>query len=760
LWYCIDIQKESAVKFVKTNVITVGSARFSVLDAGLLRMEYSETGQFEDQTTSLVQNRQLKSTDYEIMTVAGYELVLRTANFTLYYVGGKFDAGSLFIDARSNYGTHYSRWHYGEKVKYNLKGTARTLDKADGAIPLEEGLISKDGFGVIDDSESFLLVGDQVSRREHAEQDMYYFTYGRDFRQTLKMYYELTGFPPMVPRFALGNWWSRYYPYHQDEYLKLMAKFTEQRIPIAVSVLDMNWHTTDIPAKYGSGWTGYTWDKAYFPKPAKMMAKLHATGHKVTLNVHPAAGIRPNEEIYPQVAKALQLDTAKEEPAIFDLQNAAFRKAYFEMVHTPLEKQGVDFWWIDWQQGGQRGAKQVDPLWLLNIAHYQDLKRKRNNDALILSRYAGPGSHRYPIGFSGDTVASWQSLQFQPYFTATASNIGYTWWSHDIGGHMFGSYDGELALRWLQFGVFSPILRMHSSNNIFMGKEPWNYRPDIKQIMIKFLQLRSQLIPYLDSENYRTHTDGTPLIQPLYYGHPEDETAYHFKNEYQFGSAMLVAPITTPMADAAQLGKAKTWLPAGTWYDWFTGIRYQGNRVVTAFRPLAQYPVFVKAGSIVPLSVDYMAPADKLPSQLALKVFGGSDGQYEMVEHTATAIAKTHFDWQNATGKLTITVDDPQHIIPTNRQYTLKSVGMSYDRIESLVSGHGYQMIQPQLTDQKVIVEGELQKKLQFAKIDFSLKQTIWQQYQTQDRAGFISYLTSIDVPNITEMILELMSVK
>ena len=760
MWYCIDIQKESAVKFVKTNVITVGLARFSVLDAGLLRMEYSETGQFEDQTTSLVQNRELKSSDYEIMAVDGYELVLRTTNFTLYYVGGKFDAGSLFIDARSNYGTHYSRWHYGEKVKYNLKGTARTLDKADGAIPLEEGIISKDGFGVLDDSASFLLVGDQVSRRDHEEQDVYYFTYGRDFRQTLKMYYELTGFPPMVPRFALGNWWSRYYPYHQNEYLKLMAKFTEQRIPIAVSVLDMNWHTTDIPAKYGSGWTGYTWDKTYFPNPTKMMSELHTTGHKITLNVHPAAGIRPNEESYSQVAKTLHLDKSKEEPAIFDLQNPAFRKAYFEMVHTDLEKQGVDFWWIDWQQGGQRGAKQVDPLWLLNILHYQDLKHKRANDALILSRYAGPGSHRYPIGFSGDTVASWQSLQFQPYFTATAANIGYTWWSHDIGGHMFGSYDGELSLRWLQFGVFSPILRMHSSNNIFMGKEPWNYRPDIKKIMIEFLQLRSQLIPYLDSENYRTHAEGIPLVQPLYYGHPEDEMAYHFKNEYQFGEAMIVAPITTPMADAAQLGKAKTWLPAGSWYDWFTGIRYQGNRVVTAFRPLSQYPVFVKAGSIVPLNVDYMDAADKLPDHLTLKIFGGCDGHYEMVEHTATAIAKTQFKWQDATGKLMITVDDPQHIIPTNRQYTLNPVGISYDRIESSESVKGYQVIKPQPTNQVTAIEQALQQKLQFAKINFDLKQTIWQQYQAQNRAGFISYLTSIDVPNITEMILELMSVE
>ena len=129
----------------------------------------------------------------------------------------------------------------------------------------------------------------------------------------------------------------------------------------------------------------------------------------------------------------------------------------FKYLHHPNERNGVDFWWIDWQQGSNSKIEGLDPLWMLNHYHYLDNKRNGKR-GLILSRYAGIGSHRYPIGFSGDSVISWDSLDFQPYFTANASNVGYGWWSHDIGGHMNGIKDDELATRWVQFGVFSPIM--------------------------------------------------------------------------------------------------------------------------------------------------------------------------------------------------------------------------------------------------------------------------------------------------------------
>ena len=156
---------------------------------------------------------------------------------------------------------------------------------------------------------------------------------------------------------------------------------------------------------------------------------------------------------------------------MFDITDPEFLEAYFETVLHPMEKEGVDFWWLDWQQGNTTKIEGLDPLWMLNHYHYLD-SRRLGTRGLTFSRYAGPGSHRYPVGFSGDTVISWESLDFQPYFTANASNIGYGWWSHDIGGHMLGVRDDELTTRWVQFGVFSPINRLHSTDNPFNGKEP------------------------------------------------------------------------------------------------------------------------------------------------------------------------------------------------------------------------------------------------------------------------------------------------
>ncbi|ASG79681.1 glycoside hydrolase family 31 protein [Lactiplantibacillus pentosus] len=740
---------------VSGNAIQKGNARFTVLTPKLIRMEYSSTGVFENKYTQMVQNRTFTKPKFDVFEDRqGHTLEVQTSGFHLYYDGGEFNSGSLFIDAANDYGTHYSRWYYGEPIESNLKGTARTLDRADGAIPLADGLMSKDGFSLLDDSQSFIFEDGEFSVRQHQETDLYYFAYGRDYRQTLKTYYQLTGFPPLIPRYALGNWWSRYYPYTQSEYLTLMKRFDDNDVPISVSVFDMNWHTTTIPAKYGSGWTGYTWNKEYFPNPSKMFDELHRQGRKVTLNVHPASGIRASEAAYPAVAQALNLDTKNEEPAIFNLQNSQFKSAYFNLVHHPLEKQGVDFWWIDWQQGGARGQNKVDPLWLLNADHFQDSELRHPGEGLILSRYAGPGSHRYPVGFSGDTVASWESLKFQPYFTSTASNIGYTWWSHDIGGHMRGTYDGELSLRWLQFGVFSPILRLHSSNNIFMGKEPWNYEQSIKLAMVKLLQLRHKLVPYLDSENYRTHAEGLPLIQPMYYGHPNDEITYHVPNEYQFGSEMVVAPITTPTDSETGLASTKVWLPKGTWYDMVTGLTYHGDRFFTTYREMTNYPVFVRAGSIIPMTKNYMSSLNQLPQEIELKLFTGEDGEYEMVEHQGEQVAKTVFQWHEKQQRLTITTLDAQDLVPVDRRYSVTLIGSEGKVERQTATEVAFQDYR--ITDQSEKVASLIKSRLQFAKISFEEKQSIWKMFISRNRGDLLQFLSTIENDEIRGMITEL----
>lgn len=194
------------------------------------------------------------------------------------------------------------------------------------------------------------------------------------------------------------------------------------------------------------------------------------------MNVHPADGVRSFEDNYEKLAKEIGHETKDEDPISFDVTSQKFLDGYFDIIHRELEHDGVDFWWVDWQQGPYSRKEGIDPLWVLNHFHFLDNQRDGSR-ALTFSRYAGPGSHRYPVGFSGDTVVTWASLNFQPEFTSKASNIGYIHWSHDIGGHMDGYKNDELATRWVQLGCFSPILRLHSSNNPFNSKEPWVGNP-------------------------------------------------------------------------------------------------------------------------------------------------------------------------------------------------------------------------------------------------------------------------------------------
>ena len=314
-----------------------------------------------------------------------------------------------------------------------------------------------------------------------------------------------------------------------------------------------------------------------------------------------------------------------------------------------MEEQGVDFWWIDWQQGTKSTMEGLDPLWILNEKHYRDIQRNGKR-GLILSRYAGPGSHRCPVGFSGDTVTSWKSLEFQPRFTSMASNIGYPWWSHDIGGHMHGIRNDELTVRWLQLGVFSPILRLHSSKSEFMSKEPWAFGPEAEEIMTRWLRFRHQLIPYLYTAGERTHRTGEALVRPMYYAYPEREEAYQHPNQYLFGQSLMVCPITSPRDPVLAMGCTQGWLPEGVWFDFFSGQIYEGGRTLTLWRDLQSYPVFAPAGAIIPLSDDPCA--DKNPASLTLRVFSGASNEYEMYEDdgispdSQAARTRIRLDWE------------------------------------------------------------------------------------------------------------------
>lgn len=786
--------------------------RITMLTEALVRLEYNEDGRFEDHATQSVLNRDFPVPQFRVVET-GAELSVYTQALELHYDRGPFTAQGLLIKVNGGSG---HTWHFGEEPR-DLGGTARTLDMADGAyvcngalftkgvnpledktigkVPLGHGVISREGFSVIDDSHSMILTEDGwIAPREEGAVDLYFFGYGTRYLDCLKDFYFLCGKTPLLPRYAFGNWWSRYHRYTDAEYRELVERFKDEKLPFSVAVVDMDWHLVDdVDPKYGSGWTGYTWNEKFFPDPAGFMRWLHEHGMKVTLNVHPADGIRAYEKLYPDIAEKMGIDPKSGIPVAFDPADPHFMEVYLKDLHHPLEEEGVDFWWLDWQQGTVTKAPGLDPLWLLNHYHYLDSKWKGTRP-ITFSRYAGVGSHRYPIGFSGDTIISWDSLRFQPYFTSTASNIGYGWWSHDIGGHMMGVRDDELMARWVQYGVFSPINRLHSTDNPFNGKEPWRFDKATRGVMEEYLRLRHALIPYLYTMNRRAHVEDQPLIQPMYYKEPEREEAYEVPNEYYFGSQLLVSPITDPQDHAARAAKAKTWLPEGLWMDFFGGMAYRGGRMMDLWRGLEHIPVLMKAGAIVPMKdMSVYDNRTDNPAAMEVRIFPAGDGQFTLWEDegdtasdSAEGWASTGLIWrhrektfviQKAAGNL--------DVLPRERSWKLvfagagradisvtvgqeqRAVQASYDKERSMLVVE----IPETPVDQEICVTfpnglalaetdlaGHSYKRLEKAQIGYDVKARILDTVREQGRDAVASLLSMELDPAVFGMICEVLT--
>lgn len=676
-------------------IVAKDKYRFTILSDALIRFEYSEDAQFTDAATTMVFNRDFPLVDFEVYEDKG-NLHIVTDKLHIKYDQKEpspygfqirvFDAGIIY-----HFGDEFSEAY----EEFNLGGTVRTLDRVDGSTDIGMGLLSAQGYSVVDDSKSVVIndAGWFEARKEQAV-DLYFFGHARDYQGALDDFYSLSGQTPLLPRFSLGNWWSRYYAYTDTEYLELMDKFSEHEIPISVAVIDMDWHITDVDPKYGSGWTGYTWNRDLFPDPEKFLDTLHDNDIKTSLNVHPAEGVRAFEESYEAMAQRLDIDPQSERTIEFDFADPEFIQAYFEEIHHPLEAEGVDFWWLDWQQGTVSRMEGLDPLWPLNHFHYLD-NAERNERGLIFSRYAGLGSHRYPVGFSGDTLNTWASLDFQPYFTSRASNVGYTWWSHDIGGHMHGILNPELQVRWMQYGVYAPILRMHSSNNPFINKEPWLFDAYTEELLTKALQERYRLVPYLYTMNFKTAYENIPLVRPLYFLNPDAIEAYQVKNEYYFGTELIACPLTKKVDKETQVSEFSAYLPEGDYFDFYNGRYYRGGKSIKLFRNIEETAVFAKAGAIVPLdnSREYSNRLDN-PEDLLIKVFTGADGEFTLIEDDGSKkrpnkdeVARTRFSFKYNDAKDSIftihPVEGDTTAIPEKRNYTIRLYGIHMSAVEA-----------------------------------------------------------------------------
>lgn len=692
---------EISGKTIDSQVFIRGNVRISVITSRLIRIENQSDGKFCDLPTQTVLNRNF-STVSCIITENKSNFAIKTDDTTFV-----FSATGKLIQVILKDGKCVTDFNNG-----NLKGTRRTLDMTKGAVKIGDGILSRNGVAVMDDSKTLVLLDNGTVRprnetlgRQSGGTDEYIFAYGHDYKGALRDFYSLTGRTPLIPRYTLGNWWSRYKAYTQEEYLALMKRFRDEEIPISVATIDMDWHWVDIKKQFGkeadeyarstrkvdgainnimaafqsSGWTGYSWNTELFPDYREFLKTLQDNNYKVTVNLHPCDGVRFFEDMYEDFARFMGIDPESKKTIEFDISDDKFMEGYFKFLHNRYEDEGVDFWWIDWQQGEKSPVEGLDPLWWLN--HYHSVDSGRNGKRpLILSRYAGPGSHRYPLGFSGDTIVVWDALKFQPYFTANASNAGYSWWSHDIGGHHMGRRDDELYIRWLQFGVVSPINRLHSTSNEFLGKEPWKFSSDTQQNATELMRLRHRLIPYTYTMNMLTHRDGRPLMEPMYYENPDDDNAYTVPNEYWFGTELIAAPITSKCNRKTLTASADVWLPEGRYTDIFTGRIYKGGKKIKMFRDMASFPLLAKEGAIIPLAVNDRNNDCSNPEDMELLIYRGKgnftlyEDDGETMNYKNGAFAETKFEVSEKDGTVTFIINPSQgdlSVIPEKRSYTL-----------------------------------------------------------------------------------------
>lgn len=656
-------------------MITGKNYRITILSEVLVRLEYSKEGKFEDRPTELVTCRRFNSPKFFIKNEKEY-LTISTNYFKLEYQKEKPFYGTKLapdINLRISLNNSDKIWFFGCAEARNFNGTSYSLDDVDGTVKYEKGLYSTDGFVSIDDSKSLILNDDgSLVKREDERIDTYVFLYRKDFGYCLRDYFKLTGKPPLIPRYALGNWWSKNVPYKDEELLKLIDNFKLHDIPLSTIVLNKDWHI-----KYEGTSSGFTFNYDLINNPKELIDTLHKNNIHIGLNINPMDGISPEEIAYSRFKKESLYD---EEGIIpFNVFNPDMLNAYFDELIKPLYDIGADFFWIDYNN-----PKNPLIIRTLNRYHTDDFKRFYNKRSLILSRNGLIAAHKYPILYSGETIVSWKNLNLIPEFNSKASNIGISFWSHDIGGYKLGIEDPELYLRFVELGTYSPILRLSSDTSHYYKREPWLW--DVKTYLVvkDYLKLRHRLIPYIYTESYKYSQTGLPLIQPIYYRYPEIYDELDYKNEYYFGSELFICPITTKKNVIMNRTVQRIFLPNGIWYDFKTGKKFMGGKRYVTFYKDEDYPVFAKRGTIIPLAIldENNLNDTNSPKELEIHIFPGQSNTYKLyeddgytLEYQKGAYLITDIDYNYQQNNFTViirpTTGTPNVITPT-RNYKIR----------------------------------------------------------------------------------------
>jgi len=620
----IDVKK-NPLEANEETVIKGNYYRISILTERLIRLEYHPEGIFYDNETQLVKFRNFPKSEFQVTQDSRF-LVIKNKYFTLSYTKERsFDGGKLVPMANLKVdlnGTDRS-WYYNHPEVKNYKGNFVCLDGSEEDEKSQNGLYSMDGFASIDDSNNYLYDNNNLVKRDGKGIDIYLFIYGNDFKLALKDYFTLTGYPAMIPRYALGNWWSRDLNYTKDELLELVNHFEKREIPLSVLLLDEGWHIKEVNDKKLS--TGYSFNKELIPNPQELINELHKKNIHLGLNYNPVNGIYPHEEMYPNIANHFGITDNK--IIAFDPLNPTLLNAIHQFMTSPLTNMGVDFFWNDIKAN----ETNKENLWILNNSLFNSPYTNSTKRKMILARNGLIATHRYPITYTGKTLVGWEMLNKIPTIHARASNIGVNWISNDVNGNYGGTEEEELYIRSVELATFSPILRFHAPSGKYYRKEPWRWNVRTLEVVDKYLILRHRLIPYLYSEGYNYHKHGNLFLRPLYYDYPWIYDDTNYKNEYYFGN-MLISPILTKKDPLINRTIHKFFIPEGIWYDFTTGKKFPGNKEYLSFFRDEDYPVFVKRGAIIPLNNTNELNFTGNPDSLEIHVFPGESNHYNLYE--------------------------------------------------------------------------------------------------------------------------------
>ena len=657
----------------KNNIIQGPNYRFTVLTERLIRLEYNDNGHFVDDPTELVLYRDLKTPEFNLKEDTNF-IVITTKYFKLTYIKGK-----SFLGGKANPAANLKvellntdrYWYYGHLEVRNFGLPNSSLAK--GGLK-GKGLYSAEGMASIDDTSSLIFHEDgTTSVNNELRVDTYLFMYNKDFEAALKDYYQITGFPALIPRYALGNWWSSNDNYDDLQLKTLIDNFERNNIPLSIVVLDKDWHKR-IKLKDKHLRTGFTFNDKYFTNPKAMIDYLHSKNIRIGLSIDPTSGLYNIDTYYNEALKYIQTDKSGKIP--YNVLDPKFVDVYFKLFIHPLDALGVDFYWLDLEN-----EQNINELTLLKHYHFYDMQRNFKRRPLLLSEEKTIAPHRYPVLYSGKTEVSWSTLRKIPFYNNNSFNNGAPFVAHDVSGYFKGTEDNELYLRSIQLGVFSPILKFGVDKGKYYKREPWRW--DIKTYTIAkdYLNLRHKLIPYIYSEAYKYHKFGDQLIKPLYYLKPNFYDDVLYRNEYFFGSSLLIAPIITQKDEVMNRVVHNFYLPEGTWYDYVTGKKFPGGKNYINFFRDEDYPVFAKSGAIIPLSNNQNLNDTTSPVDMEINIFPGQSNSYTLFEDDGESdlyrkdyYLLTQIDYTYMPNNYSVVIraiDGKSGIVPDKRNYKI-----------------------------------------------------------------------------------------